>query len=305
MTELRGRRIYLVLATITVLVKLGGLLPMMDGSRLSKLIAVVIVPTVIFLWTGAARAQRLVAVAFVLSGVLTLLRFARSLDALDNYGLGVAFMLFLGVVDVLAGLAVLLLPDLNAFFRYQREGKPEASPPRIAPPVSRKRQVMAACGWGLLLGGGSGILLAAQWAETIPVAVIFEHEARQDIKLALAGILTTGLLGVFAGLLVGTASPAVSLSLKRLAVRRGLRVAEVTVATGIVLSAVHGFFFATASSDFPIPLGWQSAGVEALVFAVVGTPVVGSVAFVLGAVIALLLVDGNVGKEKVGADWSE
>jgi hypothetical protein len=301
----RGRQIYLVLATITVLVKLGGLLPLMRGDqgRLSKLIAIVIVPSVIFLWTGAAWAHRLVAAAFVFSGVMTLIGFARSLDALDLYGFGVAFRFFLGIVDVLTGLGVLFQPDLNAFFRHQRDGKPKASQHknRESPSRSRKRQVMAACVWGLVLGGGSGILLAVHWAQSIPVAAIFAQEAREDIKLALAGLLAACLMGAFVGLLVGTARPDASLTLKRLVVERGRRVAWITVVTGIVLSAVHGFFFAAASSDFPIPLGWQSAGVQALIFAVIGTPVVGSVAFMLGAVIALLLVDGD----HPAVDWSE
>jgi hypothetical protein len=300
MAELRGRRIYLVLATLTVLVKLGGLLPMVDGyeGRLSKLLPVVIALSVVFLWRGNVWNQRLAAGAFLLSGAFTLLHFAQSLEALDLYGFGVAFKLFLGVVDVLAGLAILFQPDLNAFVRHQRDGKPHQN---WKSPALRKRQVMAACLWGLVLCGCSGILLATQWAQSIPVAVIFEHGAKQDIKLALTGLLTAVLMGVFAGLLVGTASPDASLTLKSLAVKRGLRVAVATVVVGIVLSAIHGFFFAAASSDFPIPRGWQSAGVEALLFAVVGTPVVGSVAFVLGAVIALLLVDEG----KAGADWAE
>ena len=67
----------------------------------------------------------------------------------------------------------------------------------------------------------------------------------------------------------------------------------------------HGWFFATASSDFPIPLGWQGAGVEALIFAVVGTPVFGSAAFVLGAAITLLIWDGDAGKKWAGDEWSK
>jgi hypothetical protein len=297
--ELRGRRIYLVLATITVLVKLGGLLPMLDGyeGRLSKLLPVVIALSVVFLWRGTVWIQRLSAGAFLLSGAIILFDFAQSLEALDIYGFGVAFKLLLGVVDVLSGLAILFQPDLNAFFRHQWEGKPN---PNWKPPSgSQEIQVMAACFWGLVLSGTSGVLLVTQWAQSIPIAHIFEHEARTDLKLALTGLLTAALMGVFAGLLVGTASPDASLTLKGLAVKRGRRVAVATVGVGIVLSAIHGYFFAAPGSHFAIPRGWPSAGVEALVFAVVGTPVVGSVAFVLGAVIALLLVD----EEK--ADWSE
>jgi hypothetical protein len=293
MADQRGRRIFLVLATITLMVKLGGVLPMIDGyeRRISKLIAVVIALSVAFLWRGNALVQRVAAGAFLLSGAMTLLDFVRSLEALDLYGFGVAFRLFLGVVDVLAGLAILFQPDLIAFFRHQRNGMPHQF--LKSAPLSRNRQVMTACVWGLVLGGWSGILLTAQWAQSIEVAVIFEHEAREDLKLALTGLLSSVLLGLIAGLLVGMASPDASLTIKRLAVKRGLRVAVFSVVAGIVLSAIHGFFFAAASSGFPISRGWQSAGIEALVFAVVGTPVVGPVAFVLGAVIALLLADGR------------
>ena len=275
------------MAPITLLVKLGGLLPMMEGPEiwLDTLACVVTAVTVGFLWRGGVWIQRLAAGAFLFSGCLMLLKFVSSLDALDLYGAAVVIQFLLGLVDVFAGLAILFRRDLNAFFRHQRD----AGQDLVSPPRSRNERIRAGCLWGLVLGGGIGLLLAAHWAQSIQFHVISAVEVGEIVEVLLTGMGAACAFGVVAGLAVAVADPGIGVSTKRLVVTRGLIAAGACVVAGIVGSAIYGGLFGPASSDLPTAPGLPRAAFTAPVFALFGSPIIAAVGFVLGVALALML----------------
>jgi hypothetical protein len=290
--ERRGRRLFLVLATVTVLVKVGGagLGVVSHRVRFDGFLALVLAMSVPFLWRGNSWLQRLVGVTFLLSGALSLFDCVLSLPGIDVLGASVAFSGILGLVDVLAGLAFLFLPDLGAFFRHQRETKLAGNPEEDLD-FARRSFPVAAAGCGLALGCGSGLLLAAQFSRFMEAGLSYA----EVLVGLLIGIGIGGLAGVVSGLAVGVAGPGEGLTRKRLAVTRGLIAAGACVITAIVLAAIYGGLFSKASAFYATSPGWQSAALAAVIWTVLGSPMVAPTGFVLGAAVALLVRDGDVG----------
>lgn len=284
-SELRGRRIYLVLAAITVMVKLGGFFPPLNDhySHTSMLLPIVIALSVVFLWRGTIWIQRLAGGAFILSGAFTLLRFVHSATDFEFFGVFVLFTLILGLVDVLAGVAILKLPALNVFFCHQREGKPEPKAPVAKP------QVGAACLWGLILSSGAALLLALKWAQSFEFAVDF----RDELLAILGGMGAFALLGVVAGFAVGSSSPGRGTT-RRYVVTRGLIAAGACVVAGVLGAAIYGGLYGQASSDFPADPGWPRAGMWAIMWLFLASPMLASAGMALGVPIALLIREDEV-----------
>src|SRR4051794_37292495 len=103
--ERRGRRLFLILATLTVLWKLGsvGLMASGHGYGRTTLLSLALALATPFLWRGAMWLQRAVGITFLLSGAMNLLHCARSLPDLDVLGASVAFSSILGLLDAIAG----------------------------------------------------------------------------------------------------------------------------------------------------------------------------------------------------------
>ena len=297
--ERRGARLFLILATLTVLVKLGGIFLELGsfGHGAARFIAPVLALSVPFLWRGTVWLQRLVGLTSVLSGAMSLFDCVRSLIDIDVLGASVVFEGFLGLVDVLAGLAFLFLPDLNAFFRYQREGKPKgaADEDRKSPTLPSRRRLKAACGWGLALGCGSGILLAARWAQSMH----FGFGLLEVVVGFLVGVGAGGLVGVVAGLAVGAAGPGAGQTTLRLTVTRGLIAAGACVVTAVVGAAIYGGLFGKRSAFHGNNPGSETSALAALIWAVYGGPMLAAAGFVLGVAITLLVRDSN--SEKLNA----
>jgi hypothetical protein len=293
--ERRGERLFVILAALTVLVKPGGVfLGLAErGTGVGGFLTLVLVPSVPFLWRGTAWLRRLVSLTCVLSGALSLLHCARSLVDFDVLGSSLVFDGILGVVDVLAGLAFLFLPDLNAFFRHQREGKPRGASRQdgTSPTPWGRRRVKAACGWGLLLGCGSGLLLAAEWVRSMGFGLGWD----EVVVGLLVGAGAGGLLGLVAGLAAGAAGPGEGLTIGRLAVTRGLIAAGVCVTTAVVGAAIYGGLFGLRSAFYGNNPGWGTAALAALIWAVYAGPILAAAGLVHGAAIALLVRDNSPG----------
>jgi hypothetical protein len=238
-----------------------------------------------FLWRGTIWLQRAVGVTLLLSGITSLFFCLRSVPDIDVLGASVAFSGILGLVDILAGLAFLFLPDLGAFFRHQREGEPDAEPDFA------RRSFRVAAGWGLALGCGAGLLLAAQYFRSMDAGFGFA----EVLVGLLIGIGVGGLAGVVAGLAVGAAGSGAGLTMTRLAVTRGLIAAGACVVVAVVLAAIYGGLFAGASSDFPAAAGLPRAALAAVIWLIFGSPMVAPAGFVLGVAVALLGRDGETG----------
>ena len=278
-SERRGRRLFLILATLTVMVKLGSIFLGIFGhvGWFGGVFSLILALSMPLLWRGTVWLQRLVGLTYVFSGTRSLIHWGRSLVDYDVLGFSLAFDGILSLVDVLAGLAFLFLPDLVAFFRYRRETKGlETSP--------GGRRLKAAAGWGLALGAGSGLLLAAQELRSMSISL-------QEVGVSfLTGLGAGGSLGLVAGLAVGAAGPGVGLmTTRRYVVTRGLIAAGACVVTEVVGVAIYGGLFGQASSDFPADPGWPRAGMWAVMWLFLASPMLAAAGFVLGVPIALLL----------------
>jgi hypothetical protein len=216
-----------------------------------------------------------------------------SLVDFDVLGTSLVFDGLLSLVDVLVGLAILFLPDLNAFFRYQREGKPNGAAHEDRPSkiLSSRRQVMAACGWGLVLGCGSGILLAAEQVRSTG----FDLGCAEVVWGFLDGVEAGGFLGVVAGLAVWAAGPGEGLTIKRLVVTRGLYAAGACVITSVAGAAIYYGLFGKRSAFWGNNPGWETAGLAAFLMAMFEGPVIAAAGFVLGIAISLLVRDRKPG----------
>jgi hypothetical protein len=289
--ERRGRCQFLFLATLIVVVKAGGiLLGLVDhGAPDNSLIALVLVLSVPFLWRGTIWLQYPVGLIGALSGTLTLFQCVRSLEDFDVLGTAIVFGGILGALDILAGLAFWFLPDLNTFFRHRRAGHPKGRSDRdqTDPILSSRRRVKAACGWGLALGCGSGILLAAEWLRSTGFGLDLEEVVMGFLVGAWAG----GLIGVVAGLAAGAAGPGVGLSTIRLAVTRGLIAAVACVITAVVGAAIYGGLFGRQSAFWGNSPGWPTAALAALLWTMYAGPLLAAAGFVHGVAIALLVRD--------------
>jgi hypothetical protein len=139
--ERRGKRLFLVLATLIVLEKLAGVgLTLSGGLAEVRWLKSVAQPlgfaiAVAFLWQGDVWLRWLVGVACVLSGGLLAFVSGRVLVKLAGVtppeatgyfmqvaGYPIGLVGAFGLLYVLAGLLFLFSPGMRAFFRYQREG---------------------------------------------------------------------------------------------------------------------------------------------------------------------------------------
>ena len=138
--ERRGKRLFLVLATLIILEKLAGLAITLTAGLAeinwlrSVLQPVAFALAVAFLWQGDTWLRWLVGAACLLSGGLLAFICGRVLLKLAGETPPAATEVFMQVVGypiglvgvygllyVLAGLLFLFSPSLRAFFRYQRE----------------------------------------------------------------------------------------------------------------------------------------------------------------------------------------
>ncbi|HWY88130.1 MAG TPA: hypothetical protein VNX28_15470 [Gemmataceae bacterium] len=282
---------FVILGTLTVLGKLGGV---WHGNWLASLSLALAVP---FLWHGYVWLRWLVGGACVLSGVRALLAFGRTLADFDVPGESLDGAGVIGLVDVIVGFAFLFLPNVQAFFRYQRQGPltgmARAGGLSSTLPIRRGSvsQLMAAGGWGLALGGGGGVLVSAQNTRLGE----FDLGLQEVLVFVLVGAAIGGLLGVVAGLAVGAAQPKSRQSTVRLAVTRGLIAAGACVITMVVLYAIWGslFGFHPAPIFGGAPPGWDAAGLTA-VYSVIflGLPVAVA-GFVVGGAVAVLMHENS------------
>ena len=139
--ERRGKRLFLVLATLIILEKLAGVvlaLIVADGAidwRKSILQPLGTALAVGFLWQGDVWLRWLVGIALVLWGglmtfvsahVLILLAKRTPPDDAGFYmrwvGYPIGIFALFGLFYLTAGLLFLISPSMRAFFRYQREG---------------------------------------------------------------------------------------------------------------------------------------------------------------------------------------
>jgi hypothetical protein len=288
--ERLGKRMFVILATLTVLEKLGGV---WHGNWLISLGLALSIP---FLWHGYVWLRWLVGGVCVLSGGRALIAFGRTLADFDVPGESLDGAAAIGLVDVLVGLAFLFLPNVQAFFRYQREGPlpgmARAGGLSSTLPIRRSSvsHLVAAGCWGLALGGGGGVLVSAQ---NVRIGE-FDLGLQETLIFVLVGAAIGGLLGVIAGLAVGAAQPKSTQSIVRLAVTRGLIAAGTCVITMAALYALWGglFGFHPAPIFGGAPPGWDAAGLTATIAVVLlGLPVAVA-GFVLGGAVALLIDDG-------------
>jgi hypothetical protein len=290
--------LFLIVVTLMVLGKLGGVRQGMFGygAVVHWLISLGLALSIPFLWQGYTWLSRLVGVACVLSGGLALFAFGRDLTDFDVPGWSLnVFAGVLGLVDVLAGLAFLFLPSLQAFFRYQREGPltDMARDDRLSPPLPNQprsfSQLVAAGGWGLVLGCGAGALLSACHVQSF-----FDLGLGESAAIILGGMAAGGVTGLVAGLAVGAAQSRASQTNLRLAVTRGLIAAGACVITLAVVSAIWGGlsgFHPAATIYGGAPPGWKGAATMAGFCVIFAGPPVALVGFVLGGAVALLIRD--------------
>lgn len=138
--ERRGRRLFLILATLIILEKLASVgFAFAGGWAEVRWLKSVVQPigfavAVAFLWQGDVWLRWLVGVACVLSGGLLAFVSGRVLVKLSEAtppettgffmqvaGYPIGVIAGVGLLYVLAGLLFLFAPSLRAFFRYQRE----------------------------------------------------------------------------------------------------------------------------------------------------------------------------------------
>jgi hypothetical protein len=282
-----------------VLGKLGGVWHGMFryGAGVHWLISLSLALSIPFLWRGYAWLRWLVGVACVLSGGLALFAFGRSLADFSVPGQSLdVFAGVLGLVDILAGLAFLFLPSLQAFFRYQQVGplmgmaRDNRLPPTLANRPRSFSQLVAAGSWGLALGYGGGVLVSAHHVQSFG----FDLGLGETVAIMLGGAAAGGVIGLVAGLAVGAARPSASQTNLRWVVTRGLVAAGACMITLAVVSAIWGGF----SGFHPPPIygpgaspGLEAAALVAVLSVVfLGLPIA-VVGFALGAVVALLMRD--------------
>jgi hypothetical protein len=291
--------LFLIVATLMVLGKLGGVSQAMFGygAVVHWLISLSLAVSIPLLWQGHTWLSRLVGMACVLSGGVALFAFGRNLADFDVPGWSSnVFIGALGLVDVLAGLAFLFLPSMQAFFRYQREGPltDVARDDRLSPTLPNRprslSQLGAASGWGLALGCGAGVLVSAYHVQSFG----FDLGLGVTVGIILGGMAAGGVTGLVAGLAVGAAQPRASQTNLRLAVTRGLIAAGPCVMTLAVVSAIWGGL----SGFHPAPIygsgappGLEAAAIVAVLSVVLLGPPVALVGFVLGGAVALLIRD--------------
>jgi hypothetical protein len=297
--ERLGKRWFLIVATLMVPEKLAGAWQgrFGHGAVVHSLISLSLVLSLPFLWRGYTWLSRLVAVVCVLSGGLALFAFGRELADFDvpgsslSVGAGV-----LGLLDVLAGLAFLFLPSLQAFFRYQREGPRTdlARDDRLSPALANQprsfSQLVAASGWGLALGCGGVVLVILARIQSFD----FDFRWGETVAPILGGVAAGGVTGLVAGLAAGPHSPGASQTNLRVAGKRGLIAAGACVITLAVVSAIWGglFGFHPAATIYgTAPPGWEGAATMALFCVIFAGPPVALVGFVLGGAVALLIRD--------------
>jgi hypothetical protein len=137
--QIRGKWIFLFLATLLILEKLAGVGFVFSGDwGQIKWFGSVVKPLLIaagiaFLWTGENWSRWLLSTAYILSGGFGLYLTGRIWFALsdrtppddrafliDIFGLPMGIVAAFATFHLVAGLAFLTLPSLRAFFRYQR-----------------------------------------------------------------------------------------------------------------------------------------------------------------------------------------
>lgn len=139
--ERRGKRLFLILATLLILEKLyvvglmlsGGLADVQWFRSVAQRVG--FAAAIAFLWTGDVWLRWLVGVGCVLIGGLLAFVSGRILFQLAGEtppeatrvfmlvaGYPVGLVGLLGLLHVLAGLLFLFSPSMRAFFRHQREG---------------------------------------------------------------------------------------------------------------------------------------------------------------------------------------
>jgi hypothetical protein len=279
--------------------------------RMFNPIALCLALSIPFLWQGYAWLRWLVGGACVLSGGLVLFAIGRNLAVFGIfqisesplYVLALQVLVgILGLVEVLAGLAFLFLPSVQAFFRYQRErpltGK--AREDRLSPTMPNRRRslprLVAAAGWGLALGCGVGVLLSAYWTyhfySNDEFVGMSQEEKVDFVLILLAEVVAPGLMGLVAGLAVGAAPPkAGQLTVRRFAVTRGLLAAGACVIVLAVSFAIWGGLFGVRLVHELAPPGWKGAAASAGLSVVFLGPPVAVVGFVLGGAVARLIRD--------------
>lgn len=139
--ERRGRRLFLILASLIILEKLAGVGLALSGGlaevKWYKSVAqpVGLAVAVAGLWLGDVWLRWLVGVACIVTGGYSALVSGWLLVKLADgippeaarffiwaAGLPIGLIGLVGLLYVLAGLLFLFSPSLRAFFRYQREG---------------------------------------------------------------------------------------------------------------------------------------------------------------------------------------
>jgi len=137
--EQRGKRLFLVLATLIVLEKLAGIVLALSGGLAEvnwlKSVAqpIAFAGAVVYLWQGEVWLRWLVGIAYVFSGSVLVYVSARlfrifaeemppkSSSLMQVVGYPIRFVGLFGLLNVIAGLLFLFSPSMRAFFRYQRE----------------------------------------------------------------------------------------------------------------------------------------------------------------------------------------
>ena len=139
--ERRGKRLFLVLATLLVLEKVAGItLALSGGLAEVRWVESVVQPVgfalaVAFLWQGDVWLRWLVGLMCIFSGGLLAFVCGQLLVKLAGVtppegagffmqiaGFPVGLVGVFGLLHVVAGLLFLASPSIRAFFRYQREG---------------------------------------------------------------------------------------------------------------------------------------------------------------------------------------
>ena len=108
-----------------------------------------------------------------------------------------------------------------------------------------------------------------------------------------------GGMGAFALLGVVTGSPS-RLSgpgrgtTRRYVVTRGLIAAGACLVAGVLALAIYGGLYGQASADFPAAAGWPRAGMWAVIWLLLGGPMLAAAGLTLGVPIALLIREDGV-----------
>lgn len=327
--ERLGKRLFVILATVIVLSKLGAALTgVLYGSGGVEWHQLVLAPSfetlvvvaagllqhwsvalglavaVPFLWRGNDLLRRVVGIACVLVGGATMFLFAREVS---EFGLYFAVEHAHGLVDMFTGLALLFLPSLRDFFHYQRairetgvassRGSMLAHQPEALPlPITGGM-------WGAILGAASGFALST-WLDLIGLgfAIQVTHGllnvesvvSMLPVASMLAAMVAGGLLGLVVGVVVGMVRPKPEHSLWRVTVTRGLVAAAVCVIGMTLLAGT----LAALSGERVAPIfgppepGLATGALVALLWLVTMGPPLGIAVFVLSAAVGLVIRDG-------------